>query len=453
MAYLGLSYALGELGSSDQAREASRQAAGLADGVTPRERTRIDVRVRQLAATAPPADPSSKGVYEKRLDEAVAEYPKDVELLLLRGQTEEPTHQGHGMGSGSSSLRFYERALAGRPDYFATHHYLTHAYENLDRLDRALDHAARFVQLAPTIAHAHHMHGHVLRRVDRMNDAIAEFRRADELEIAYLQREKIPPEYDWHYHHNLDLLGTSYEYVGQMRSAEATLRRSFDLPSIELSQELNERIWPMFLLARGRTEEALAASRALIGRRAPIVQALGHMLTSRVMVALGRTDSAVEEGDVALGQMRSIGPAGGVLVPELEVTQGEFLLRTGQAERGRVVLRQGVDKLRARPGPDAWIQMLFSLESEFRMARDVGEWTLASELAEDMRQYDPAYAGTHYALAQAADHRGDRALAQVELRSAIERWRFADSDLSDVADARRRLAALSARWPRWPRKH
>ena len=44
-----------------------------------------------------------------------------------------------------------------------------------------------------------------------------------------------------------------------MRSAEATLRRSFELPSIELSQELNEKVWPMFLLARGRAEEALTS--------------------------------------------------------------------------------------------------------------------------------------------------------------------------------------------------
>jgi hypothetical protein len=42
-----------------------------------------------------------------------------------------------------------------------------------------------------------------------VKDAIAEFRRADELEIAYFKADNIAPEYDWHHHHNLDLLGTS----------------------------------------------------------------------------------------------------------------------------------------------------------------------------------------------------------------------------------------------------
>src|SRR5436190_22684846 len=94
------------------------------------------------------------------------------------------------MGSGGASLQFYERALAEGSDYFATQHYLTHAYENIGRMDRALEHAAIYVRLAPAIPHAHHMYGHVLRRVDGMGDAIAEFRQADELQLAYFWRSR-----------------------------------------------------------------------------------------------------------------------------------------------------------------------------------------------------------------------------------------------------------------------
>jgi len=277
-----------------------------------------------------------------------------------------------------------------------------------------------------------------------MDDAILEFRRADDLERAYFRAENIPPEYDWHYHHNLDLLAASYEYVGQMRSAEKTFRRSFELPSKDLSQELNKRLLPAFLLARGRSEEALTASRTLTSEHRPIVQALGHLLVSRTMTALGRTDAAAEEGDVALAQMRSIGAVGGVLVPELQLTQGALLMRSGQTEKGRGLLHEAVTKVRAERGPDAWIQTLFTLEALFRVARDSGDWTLAREFGDEVRQYDPGYAGGHYAVAQIAEHEADRATAQAELRDAIERWRTADADFTDLRDARRRLAALSA---------
>ena len=442
MAYLGLSYALGELGASEGAREASQRASALAGTVTEREQARIAVRSKQLAASAQPDNPTLRAEYERELDRAVVRHPDDVELLLLRGHADDGAHDSHGMGGGNGSIRFYERALALRPDYFPTHHYLAHAYENVGQMDRALDHAGVYARAAPAVPHAHHMHGHVLRRVDRMNEAIAEFRRADELEMAYFKSENIPPEYDWHYHHNLDLLGTAYEYVGQMRSAEPILRRSFDLRSIELSQELNEKAWPMFLLARGRADEALAASRALVGRSAPLVQALGHLLTSRVLMALHRMDDATEEGDAGLRQMRASGAVGGVLVPELQLTQGELLLRTGQAERGRAMFLDALAKVRAERGPDAWIQALFSLEAAGRIAREAGGPELAAGLAEQMRQYDSSYAGTHYALGLAAEQRGDFASARAEYGEAVRRWASADASLPDLADAKRRLAAM-----------
>jgi hypothetical protein len=63
--------------------------------------------------------------------------------------------------------------------------------------------------MALAVPHARHMHGHNLRRVGRIDEAIAEFGAADALESAYVAAEQIPVEYDWHYQHNLDLLATS----------------------------------------------------------------------------------------------------------------------------------------------------------------------------------------------------------------------------------------------------
>ena len=125
----------------------------------------------------------------------------------------------------------------------------------------ALTQGATYAKMAPAVPHARHMAGHNLRRAGRIDEAIAEFAAADALETAYFAAEKIPVEYDWHYQHNLDLLATSYQYVGQMRKAEELFRRSFAIPSSLLVQEFNKREWPVFLLARGR-----ATGRARGGR-------------------------------------------------------------------------------------------------------------------------------------------------------------------------------------------
>jgi hypothetical protein len=96
-----------------------------------------------------------------------------------------------------------------------------------------------------------------------------------------------------------------------------------------------------------------------------------------------------------------------------------------------------VQKLRAQAGPDAWAQTLFSLEAAARIARELGDWELATKLAEEMRGHDPAYAGTEYALATVAEHNGDRTSARGLYGNAARRWSNADPDLPALRDAQR----------------
>lgn len=435
LAHVGLSYALGELGDAAGARASAARAEAIAGPLNDRERMRIELRTLQLRGDKD---------YRDRLASAAKRFPMDVEILLLVGRAQDASHDAHGMEAGSASLAFYERALPLAPDYFATHHYLAHAYENVGRMDRALEHAAAFARLAPAIPHAHHMHGHVLRRVGRMDDAIQQFRRADELGTAYLKAERIPAEYDWHYRHNLDLLGTSYQYVGQLRAAEAALERSFTMPpTSRLNDELNRKEWPQFLLARGRAKEAQAAAATLSTHPLPLVRALSDILASRALAALRLPVAAADAGNRALKQMKEAGAIGGVLVPDFQLAQGEHLLRSGptvrEVERGRSLLRDAAAKLRAQSGPDAWIQTLFALEGLARLAREHNDWILAADMTEAMRQHDPAYAGTFYAQALLADHRGERNEARAGYGEAVRRWQSADPDFPERTDARNRL--------------
>jgi hypothetical protein len=108
-------------------------------------------------------------------------------------------------------------------------------------------------------------------------------------------------------------------------------------------------------------------------------------------------------------------------------------------EQARALLRDAAAKLRAQSGPDAWLQTLFALEGIGRLAREQSDWMLAADMTEAMRQHDPAYAGTFYAQALLADHRGERAAARVAYGEAVRRWRTADERFAEVAEARRRL--------------
>jgi len=93
-------------------------------------------------------------------------------------------------------------------------------------------------------------------------------------------------------------------------------------------------------------------------------------------------------------------------------------------------------RLRALPGPDAWIQALFRLEAIARAAREVGDWELAEHTAREMIDHDRAYGGSHLALALVEAHKGERAKAGESLAAAAAYWADADPDLAELALAR-----------------
>ena len=226
LAWAGLSSAHTGLGQAAAARDAFDRAAATA-GTTEHDRRHIEVRRRQMAAAAAPGNAAAMTAYRQGLDEAIAMFPSDAELLLQRGIAESADPADRGQGSTTGSIAYYTQVLALAPDHFAAHHYLTHAYENSGRIDEALAHGERYAQGAPDIPHARHMFGHDLRRVGRIDEALAQFEAANRLATGLFAREPVRPEHDWHYEHNLDLLGTSYQHAGRMVRAEEVLRRAY----------------------------------------------------------------------------------------------------------------------------------------------------------------------------------------------------------------------------------
>jgi tetratricopeptide (TPR) repeat protein len=384
--------------------------------------------------------------YKRAIDEAIAIDLNDSELWLLRGNAEESTAAGRGQRGGAASVAFYERALKVSPDNFAAHHYLIHSYETIGNIELALRHGEVYARLSFAIPHAHHMFGHDLRRVGRIEDAIAAFRRADELERAYYKAENVRADYDWHHQHNLDLLSTSYQYMGQMKTAERLMREALSLDTASEGREFNKKEWPGFLLSRGRKEESLAAARELAQGKFTGGRAVGHVFAGHALAAMNKIAEARSElaaAEKLTQELPRISPfvTQSTLSPYLDGLRGEILLRTDKREEGREMLLSVMRRLRATPGPDAWSQALFRLEAIARVAREVGDWEFAEYAARQMLDHDSSYAGTHYALALVAEHKGDAASAQKEFALALKYWRKADADLPELSEARAKIAS------------
>ena len=185
------------------------------------------------------------------------------------------------------------------------------------------------------------MWGHDLRRVGRVDEAIAQFLKADALERAYYAAEKIDPALDWHHGHNLDLLASCYEHKGQMKLAEKTLRESATLAPVSAYRAFNLRELPNFLIHRARYQEALEAGRALTDIDYPQSRCVGHALAGQALLWLGRPDEAKKELEAARRELETVprltlglDPPRSTVEPWVEALRGELLLRDGTAGRG-----------------------------------------------------------------------------------------------------------------------
>jgi hypothetical protein len=81
------------------------------------------------------------------------------------------------------------------------------------------------------------------------------------------------------------------------------------------------------------------------------------------------------------------------------------------------------------PGPDAWSEALFQLESIARVAREAGDWELVKSTALEMIRHDSSYAGGYFVLGMVAEHGGDAPTARQEFATAAKLWSKADADL------------------------
>ena len=440
MAYVGLSRVYSGIDDPSAARRFLEKAKTLSANASERERRVIGIRDKQLAALANLEDAAAFLAYKKAIDDALNIDADDPQLWILRGNAEEPNASGRGQRGTASSIAFYEHVLALVPDHATAHHFLVHSCESIGEIDKALEHGDAYARLSPAIPHAAHMWAHDLRRVGQVDDAIAQFLKADSLERAYFAAEQIEPAFDWHHGHNLDLLAQCYQHKGQMKLAESTMRQAAALGEVDARSAFAHRELPNFMLHRERYDEALDAALAMTRSEFPQARATGHALAGQARIALGRVDEA--RGDLEAAQRDladvpliapGVTPRRSTVEPWVETLRGELLLRTGKADEGRDVIKNVQRAHRAVLGPDAWSQTLFLLESMARSARSLGEWDLAEHTARQMLEHDPAYGGSHLALALVLEHKGDASGAAREFAEAERLWPDADRDLAELA--------------------
>ena len=449
LAHVGLFRVFINVNDLPAAAEELRKAQALQSSINERERRRIEVSGKHLEAMQDLQNREKHEAYKQALDSALNVYPEDVQLWLLRGNAEELAADGRGQRGKSGSIAFYEAAMAYSPNDFAAHHYLTHSYESIGHNLDAEIHGARYAALAAGVPHAHHMWGHDLRLLGKIDAAIEQFEIANELEKKWYKADGLDPSLDWHRPHNLDLLSRSLQHEGRMREAEVYIREATQLRPTTAYAAYGKKSLPDFLLARGRTKEALAAAMEMQKSAWALARLEGHVLAGRDLLAMNevaeaRAQLAAAESEIpeARKDFKGVVTFERFAGEQVDELRGEILLRSADKKAGNDLLHETAATLASRRGADA-LEELYQLEQIAKVAREQQQWELAEYCAALMMAFDTNYFGAHYASALVAQHKGDAAKVQEEFSAAKQLWAHADPGLPELSNVNATLQAAA----------
>ena len=403
MAHRGLAKIYLNVGAVKAARAELATASMLAErsNVTDKERLWISLAEQQLEAIYAPPDQLAEAHagYRQALDELIQLDPDDAHAWVLRGNAEEANAWGRGQRGGVGSIAYYESALQRNPDHFPAHHYLVHAYEWIWHYGKAAEHGERFASLAPDIPHAHHMYAHVLPRVGRWEEALRQLTIADRLHREYFAREGISPAEDWHFPHNLHLLGTVQQRMGAVNETDRLYKEMFDKPTYGPIAARRSRPWLEQLVLEGRFEEAIREARTLADG-GPVAELVGAVMEGHALLRLGqieaareargRADAAYEAAlaGTAPGWRRPVVARMNAPIAELD---GLIALWGDDPAAGEAELLAAADAITGKRSVDGWATGMFAIERLARAAEQAQRPKLASQLRERIVKIDPEY--------------------------------------------------------------
>ncbi|HUS19961.1 MAG TPA: hypothetical protein VMZ25_09945 [Terriglobales bacterium] len=186
------------------------------------------------------------------------------------------------------------------------------------------------------------------------------------------------------------------------------------------------------MLNRGRYADALAASRKLQQSKYALARAAAHALAGNALLGINGKDVPSAQAELASAQEQAKQAGDSSFVaPYLDALRAEILLRSGKSAEANPLFKDVQVRIRAIPGPDAWMQAIFRLELIARIARQNNDWDLAEYTAQQMIDHDQHYSGSQYAMGLVEEHKGNQAAARAWLAKAKASWAAADPGFLD----------------------
>jgi tetratricopeptide (TPR) repeat protein len=435
-----------------QAYRAIRQAVGLKNAVSARERAYIEALAERY--TDRPGDDRKPLdlAYARAMAKVAAGYPEDLDAAVLYAASlMNLSPWDYWNLDGSPKLRTREilatlqSVIDRNPRHAGALHYYIHAVE-ARHPERGERHADMLAGLMPGAGHIVHMPSHIYMRVGRYTDAFAANRRAVAADEDYITQCRSQGIYPLNYYpHNIHFMAWSAMFRGRPQAALAAARKIVDKVPPELSADKNS--WalyetflsqPMFVMVRfGLWRDMLTEPKPDVASQFMTGiwhygRALAYIYSDRGGLA-HRELRAIIEAREAMGVVDhyiGFATAETLMTIAEEIVRGELAYSEGRTLTGLAHLERAVrleDSLRYNEPPDWYFPVRHYLGA---MLLDAGRPDEAEVVfAADLRR-NPENGYSLLGLQQSLEKQGEREDARTVEKRFNRAWAGATHSLT-----------------------
>ena len=412
--------------------------------------------------------------YQREMEAIIYRYPDDLDAKLLLALSLENgfDEKGDPRPGELYAIGMLRDILRDHPDNPAANHYWIHAVEQSEHPEWALGSAEKLGRLAPGSGHMVHMPGHIFYRTGDYERARESFLASMQVDTAYMRAQKMAPEDDRNYAHNL-----SYLIANSAEEGRATEAFDYAARLEPLAHAATDASHPgsiaFYVIQIGGTRPRLAI------RFGKWQEAIDHPVNFGIaedqlpaaakalrdgMVIYGEAMQSLEREDVDGGARESdqldallwrftrdrdqtdrtaqrVEEILGVASKELA---GNVASALGNYGRAKQLLQEAVEMEKKLGYSEPPLYSRPSLESLGYAAIRARDWEMARNAFQQVLVLRPKSGFGYYGTALAYEKEGNRSAAARAYQEFLASWQHADQDLEMVRAARAAMARLNA---------
>ena len=381
---------------------------------------------------------SALAAYNTAMEQLSTRYPDDYEAKVFYALTLQASASQADLTYAQQlkSAAILEKLYEQNPQHPGVSHFIIHAYDFAPLADKGIAAARRYAGIAPAVPHARHMPSHIYSMVGLWEESVKSNESALEIQ----------PDY----YHAADFAVYAHLQLAQDIKAKAMIDKSLatadrgDRPINFVNFTAKAAMPARYVLERG--DWAGAAALALAPSQYPQANSLNRFARGLGMARTGNLAGAKAEIEAIAGlrtklQQANQGYWADRSEEQMLAISAWIAFREGARDQALKLMRAAAD------GEDGSIKHVAMENRLYPLRELLAELLLEmKEPAAALREYETALKATpnrfrgYLGAARAADAAGDRQKAAGYFTKLVELARNADSDRSEIREAKAFLA-------------